>query len=55
MGGACSIDRMAQADPPRAMQDHVHLNTPGYRTMADLLFGDLMREYERWKAQPRTS
>jgi lysophospholipase L1-like esterase len=55
MGGTCSIDRMAQADPPQAMQDHVHLSTPGYRAMADLLFGDLMREYERWKAQQRTS
>jgi lysophospholipase L1-like esterase len=55
MGGTCSIDRMAEADPPQAMPDHVHLNSPGYRAMADLLFGDLMREYERWKAQPRTS
>jgi lysophospholipase L1-like esterase len=55
MGGTCSIDRMAQADPPQAMRDHVHLSTPGYRAVADLLFGDLMHEYGRWKAQPRTS
>jgi hypothetical protein len=55
MGGACSIDRMGAADPPLAAHDHVHLTKPGYEGMADLLFGDLMREYERWKAQPPTS
>ena len=55
MGGVCSIDRMSHADPPLAMPDHVHLSTPGYEAMADLLFGDLMRAYEAWKAQPRTS
>jgi lysophospholipase L1-like esterase len=55
MGGACSIDRMTGANPPLAMPDHVHLSTPGYQAMADLLFADLMRGYEMWKAQPRTS
>ncbi len=55
MGGVCSIDRMSRANPPLAMPDHVHLNTPGYEAMADLLFGDLMRAYETWKAPPRTS
>lgn len=55
MGGICSIDRMTGANPPLAMQDHVHLSSPGYQAMADLLFGDLMRGYEIWKAQPRTS
>jgi lysophospholipase L1-like esterase len=56
MGGTCSIDRMASADPPLAMPDHVHLNKPGYEAMADLLYGDLMRGYDLWKAQqPRTS
>jgi lysophospholipase L1-like esterase len=55
MGGTCSIDRMTMNDPPLAMPDHVHLSTPGYQTMADLLFGDLMRAYESWRAQPRTS
>jgi lysophospholipase L1-like esterase len=55
MGGLCSIDRMSRANPPLAMPDHVHLSTPGYEAMADLLFGDLMRAYEAWKAQPRTS
>jgi lysophospholipase L1-like esterase len=54
MGGACSIDRMAAAQPPLAAQDHMHLSKPGYEAMADLLYGDLMRAYEKWKAQPRT-
>jgi lysophospholipase L1-like esterase len=52
MGATCSIDRMANADPPLAMRDHVHLSTPGYQATADLLFADLMRAYEKWKAQP---
>jgi lysophospholipase L1-like esterase len=56
MGGTCSIDRMFGSTPPLAMPDHVHLSSPGYQAMADLLFGDLMRDYEQWKArQPRTS
>jgi len=55
MGGVCSIDRMSQANPPLAMPDHVHLSSAGYQAMADLLFSDLMRAYEVWKAQPRTS
>ncbi|HTZ36146.1 MAG TPA: hypothetical protein VMB84_08990, partial [Stellaceae bacterium] len=55
MGGICSIDRMGSAVPPLAARDHVHLTRPGYEAMADLLFGDLMREYESWKARPPTS
>jgi lysophospholipase L1-like esterase len=55
MGGICSIDRMTGANPPLAMPDHVHLSSPGYQAMADLLFADLMRSYEIWKARPRTS
>jgi lysophospholipase L1-like esterase len=55
MGGICSIDRMAAAEPPLAMADHVHLSHAGYEMIADLLFADLMREYEKWKAQPRGS
>jgi GDSL-like lipase/acylhydrolase family protein len=55
MGGSCSIDRMASADPPRAARDHVHLTKSGYEGTADLLYGDVMRAYEIWKASPRTS
>lgn len=54
MGGACSMDRMASVDPPLGAHDHVHLTRAGYEAMADLLFADMMREYEKWKA-PRTS
>jgi hypothetical protein len=55
MGGVCSIDRMVAATPPLAMADHVHLSHAGYERMADLLFADLMREYQKWKVQPRGS
>jgi lysophospholipase L1-like esterase len=55
MGGTCSIDRITTANPPLAMPDRVHMSTPGYQAMADMLFGDLMGGYEIWKAQPRTS
>jgi lysophospholipase L1-like esterase len=55
MGGSCSIDRMASMDPPLAARDHVHLTKLGYEGMADLLYGDVMRAYEMWKASPRTS
>jgi len=53
MGGDCSIDRMAGADPPLAMPDHVHLNKSGYETIADLLFTDLMSDYDRWRTRNR--
>ncbi len=51
MGGICSIDRMANADPPLAMPDHVHLSRAGYEGVADTLFGDLMNAYSEWKAR----
>jgi lysophospholipase L1-like esterase len=55
MGGACSIDRMAGADPALAMPDHVHLNKTGYQGIADTLFGDVMDAYGDWKARGSTS
>lgn len=55
MGGACSVDRMTVAEPPLAMPDHVHLSKLGYEAMADVLFADLMGEFERWRAQARGS
>ena len=55
MGGACSIDRMTAAEPPLAMPDHIHLSKTGYEAMADMLFADLMGEFERWQAQARGS
>jgi lysophospholipase L1-like esterase len=51
MGGTCGIDRMANADPPLAMPDRVHLSRAGYEGIADMLFGDLMNAYSDWKAR----
>jgi len=51
MGGSCSIDRMAGADPALATPDHVHLTKAGYEGLADTLFGDLMNAYSDWKAR----
>jgi lysophospholipase L1-like esterase len=51
MGGICSIDRMASADPALAMPDRVHLSKAGYEGIADMLFGDLMNAYDDWKAR----
>jgi lysophospholipase L1-like esterase len=55
MGGACSVDRMTAADPPLAARDHVHLTRAGYEMIADLLFADMMRGYDEWKAQASAS
>ncbi|HXP04610.1 MAG TPA: GDSL-type esterase/lipase family protein [Stellaceae bacterium] len=51
MGGSCSIDRMASADPALAMPDHVHLSRAGYDGIAAMLFRDLMNAYSDWKAR----
>ncbi|MBV8890336.1 MAG: hypothetical protein JO267_01820 [Alphaproteobacteria bacterium] len=53
MGGTCSIDRLAGLDPPLAAADHVHLTKTGYAAAADILFQDLMAEYERTKRDAR--
>jgi lysophospholipase L1-like esterase len=55
MGGTCSIDRMAGADPALVTPDHVHLTKAGYEGIADTLFGDLMNAYSDWKARGPTS
>jgi lysophospholipase L1-like esterase len=49
MGGACSMHRLLVHDPPWAFPDHVHLNKLGYGATADVLFFDLINEYEKWK------
>lgn len=49
MGGACSMHRFFVRDLPWAFPDHVHLNKLGYAATADVLFFDLIGEYERWK------
>jgi lysophospholipase L1-like esterase len=49
MGGRCGIDRWLGHEPPLAMPDHVHLNKAGYAATADILFSELMREYDAWR------
>ncbi len=51
MGGPCAIDRWTQATPPLAHPDHVHLRREGYAISADLLFAELMKGYERYRAR----
>ena len=49
MGGACSMHRLANQDPPWAFPDHVHLNRLGYAATADVLLYDLLGEYRVWR------
>jgi lysophospholipase L1-like esterase len=49
MGGACSMVRLAAANPPLGMPDHVHLRSAGYAMTADVLFDTLMRAYDRYR------
>jgi len=51
MGGQCSIDRLFARDPPLAAPDHVHLTKAGYVAVADMLFADLIAEYDKWRAR----
>jgi len=55
MGGACSIDRMAAADPALAAPDRVHLSKAGYEAIADRLFADLMNAFGDWQAREPSS
>jgi lysophospholipase L1-like esterase len=55
MGGVCSIATWANADPPLAGPDHVHLRTDGYRQTAEALFQQIMAGYARYLALRRGS
>ena len=46
MGGPCGIHRWAEADPPLAASDRVHLRSAGARRSAQALFSELMAGYE---------
>ena len=46
MGGACGIHAWANADPPLAARDRVHLRGLGADRSARSLFDELMRAYE---------
>jgi lysophospholipase L1-like esterase len=45
MGGPLSIIRLANADPPFAARDYVHLTMRGYEALGDALYAALMRDY----------
>jgi lysophospholipase L1-like esterase len=49
MGGACSMHRLVEREPPWAYPDHVHLNRAGYAAAADVLLYDLFNEYRDWR------
>ncbi len=48
MGGDCSMVRLAAANPPLGMPDHVHMRSAGYAMTADSLFATLMQAYDRY-------
>src|SRR5690606_16177218 len=54
MGGSCGIHRWAEASPPLAYPDHVHLQTAGYAASADALFQELMAYYATWRTAHRS-
>lgn len=51
MGGAGSIVRWAQEDPPRARGDHVHLTRQGYEDVGRAMADSLLRAYDAWRAK----
>lgn len=46
MGGPCGIHQWANAEPPLAASDHVHLRSAGARRSARVLFKELMAGFE---------
>ncbi|MFD0986421.1 GDSL-type esterase/lipase family protein [Methyloligella solikamskensis] len=52
MGGPCSIHRWAQADPPLALPDHVHLSDLGSEKIAEAIVDDLMDGYRIYRNTP---
>jgi hypothetical protein len=50
MGGPCAADRWARETPPLEAPDHVHQKPDGYRKSADMLFGEIMEGYRRYRS-----
>ena len=46
MGGPCGIHRWAQANPPLAARDRVHLRSGGAKRSAQVLFDEIMAGFE---------
>jgi lysophospholipase L1-like esterase len=51
MGGSCSIDRWAKAEPPLAFPDHVHLSDEGSKRVGQAIYENLIKGYERFRQQ----
>lgn len=51
MGGAGSSNRWVNRAPKLAQKDRVHLTLTGYELIADALYDELMREYEKYQQQ----
>lgn len=51
MGGACAADRWARETPPLEAPDLVHQKPEGYRKSADMLFGEIMDGYRRYRSR----
>jgi lysophospholipase L1-like esterase len=55
MGGEGTMVKWVNADPPMAVTDYTHFNSKGSKRIADLIFGELEREYENFKIQNNLS
>jgi len=51
MGGPGAMLRFAEAAPPLAQADRVHLTRNGYRWLADALVGSLLAGYDAWRVR----
>jgi lysophospholipase L1-like esterase len=51
MGGPCSIDRWAKAEPRLALPDHVHLSDEGSLLVGQAIYEALIKGYDRYRQQ----
>jgi len=51
MGGPCSIDAWAHANPPLAFKDHVHLSDLGSVKIGKAIYAALMERYQAYRRQ----
>lgn len=49
MGGSGTIIKWAEADTPLAAKDYVHFTIPGVKKVAQMLWEDILYEYELYK------
>jgi len=53
MGGKNSMSSWVNADPPMASTDYTHFTRRGARIVGEMLYNELMYEYEQYKKQMR--